>query len=128
MNINLFKLLDLIHYVKIKLGFHTPRSPYYLFKIKNFEQWDLDDLYLTLINLGYQYNYMSYQEPQQVFNVRKLYKNRQIHVRIYKDGTVHGHDEYNYEFKPFRHLRASTLTFISEHEREALKKWLGAEK
>lgn len=37
--------------------------------------------------------------------MRKLYNNRQVHVRTFEDGEIRMHDELNYEFEPVRHVQ-----------------------
>jgi len=120
----LFKVLDKIHAIKIFLGFHEPRSLFYMFNI-NLDTFDLDQIYKRLIDLGYQYNVLSYQDSGQIFNVRKLYGERQIHVRIFKDGEVRGHDELNFEFCPNKHLRGDSLREIEPMEVIKLKEKFG---
>ncbi len=68
-----------------------------------------DEAYRVLIGLGFQWNYVSYHEKGEVLNVRKLYDDRQIHVRLFNDKIVTVHDELNYDFHPFEHLKGVSL-------------------
>ncbi len=64
-----------------------------------------DTVFKKLIALGYQWEYFAYHDDGEVISMRKLYDNRQIHVRVYNDGEIRIHDELNYEFEPIRHLQ-----------------------
>jgi len=121
--LNLFTLLRFIRKIKVLLGLYTQRSCFYLFSIE-VEPLFERKFYEKLIGLGYQYNYLSYQEQGQVMNVRKLIGVKQIHLRLYKDGAVHGHYELNYEFYPKGHLHGEMLTVIPNSELNKIKKVL----
>ena len=80
-----------------------------------------------LIGKSYQYNYFSYTEKGQVSNMRKLYieivngydEIRQIHVRLFKDGSIYAHDELAYEYDALGHVNTESLKRINstiEHD------------
>lgn len=110
--------------IKNKIPFvNVPVSKYYLgrtiFKVIDFEK--------ILIEKSYQYNYFSYTEKGQVSNMRKLYINvvnrneeiRQIHIRLFKNGSIYVHDELAYEYDALGHIKAKTLqrpNVNDEHE------------
>lgn len=108
-----YKALQLIRRLKIMLGLHTERSKYH---IKNLSfPIDATDFYETMITLGYQYNPVCMQEKGQLFSVRKLYDRRQIHIRLFED-EITGHDEYNYEFAAYKHIRGVNVKPVSNEE------------
>jgi len=127
--INLFSLLRFIRKIKVMLGCSIQRSPFYLFNVM-MDPCVVCKFYELLIPLGYQYNYLSYQERGQVMNVRKLTGVKQFHLRLYDDGAVHGHYELNYEFFPNGHLAGEMLTVIPDPEfqkiKKALAQWLNS--
>lgn len=72
-----------------------------------------DTILERLIAAGYQWDYFAYNDDGERVSVRKLYKNRQTHVRTFEDGEIRMHDEVNYEFEPVEHLQ-STLVRASQ--------------
>ena len=87
-----------------------------------------------LINIGYQFNYFSYQDKDEITNLRKLYisseieyKIRQFHIRYYSDGEVKTHDELSYEEDAIAHIDGVSMSEIPKEEKEllitCLKKW-----
>jgi len=64
-----------------------------------------DRIYQKLIAIGYQWDYFAYNDDGENVSMRKLYDNRQIHVRTFDDGTIRMHDELNYEIEPVKHLQ-----------------------
>ena len=96
---------------------NVPKSEWYLGKCTlNIEEFEK-----KLIGASYQYNYFSYTEKGQVSNMRKLYievvngndEIRQIHVRLFDDGTIYAHDELAYEYDAIGHIKAKTLRRIN---------------
>lgn len=86
---------------------------------------DRDGAYRALIGIGYQTDRYVWEDVGQGLSVRKLYGERQIHVRIFLDGQVRVHDEFNPEFKSWSHYNRETLTVPDTEElkkiHEALK-------
>lgn len=77
---------------------------------------DVHEFEKILIGMGYQYNYFSYTEHGQLSNMRKLYTSgindevfRQVHIRLFDDGSVHAHDEFTYEYDAIGHINGVTL-------------------
>ena len=113
--------------IKNKIPFvNVPISKWYIgtsdISIEKFES--------LLISESYQYNYFSYTEKGQVSNMRKLYievvngneEIRQIHIRLFKDGTIYIHDELSYEYDALGHIKAKTIQRInSEIEHKLIK-------
>src|SRR3972149_260201 len=64
-----------------------------------------DDIYQKLVAIGYQWDYFAYNDDGEQVSMRKLYKDRQGHVRALDDGTIRMHDEFNYEIEPVKHLQ-----------------------
>ncbi len=64
-----------------------------------------DWIFEQLIALGYQWDYFAYHDDGEIISMRKLYGNRQIHVRVFDDGEIRIHDELNYEFEPIKHMQ-----------------------
>jgi len=129
MNVNLDNINTLINMinVKIKLYYITRKLKSMFASTKRgvYEEFrtdlDPDEAYKILIELGYQWNYISYHEKGEVLNVRKLYKDRQIHLRIFNDGVVTIHDELNYDFYPLEHLKGVSLYRADIHIVKYLK-------
>ena len=80
---------------------NTGRQSYLEFKTN----LNSDEIYNRLIPFAYQINYIGYNDNGEVLSLRKLYGMRQIHLRLFDDGEVRIHDEYNYEFYPIEHLK-----------------------
>lgn len=121
--LNLFTVLRFYRRIKVLLGFYTKRSPSHLFHVKQWPRFERV-FYKALIEIGYQYNYLSMQEKGQVMNVRRLAGAMQYHLRLFSDGEVRGHYEYNYEFDPEAHLRGESLAEIDAAEKRRIKKAL----
>lgn len=83
-----------------------------------------DEIYNRLIPFGYQINYVGYNDKGEVLSLRKLYGVRQIHLRLFDDGEVRIHDEYNYEFYPIEHLNGLTFQNLDEGTIQQLKEIL----
>jgi hypothetical protein len=64
-----------------------------------------DTVYHKLVATGYQWDYFAYNDDGEQVSMRKLYSDRQVHVRAFDDGTIRMHDEFNYEIEPVRHLQ-----------------------
>lgn len=88
-------------------------------------QLNRDEAYWALIGIGYQTDRYVWEDTGPGISVRKLYGERQIHVRIFPDGQVRAHDELNAEFKESGHYNSETLTMPETEElvriHEALK-------
>lgn len=63
------------------------------------------ECYRRLIPAGFQFSPLATHYPGQVFSVRRLAGEFQYHLRLYQDGTVTGHYEWNYEFEMVKHIR-----------------------
>ncbi len=68
-----------------------------------------DAVYQKLVTIGFQWDYFAYNDDGEQVSMRKLYKDRQIHVRTFDDGTIRMHDEFNYEIDPVKHLQESKV-------------------
>lgn len=85
-----------------------------------------------LIGASYQYNYFSYTEKGQISNMRRLYieivngyeEIRQVHVRLFDDGSIYAHDELAYEYDALGHVKAKTLKRINTVDEQELVKIL----
>ena len=64
-----------------------------------------DTIYQKLVATGYQWDYFAYNDDGEQVSMRKLYRDRQVHVRTFDDGTIRMHDEFNYEIEPVKHLQ-----------------------
>lgn len=84
---------------------NTGRQSYFEFKTN----LNSEEIYNRLIPFGYQINYIGYNDRREVLSLRKLYGVRQIHLRLFDDGEIRIHDEYNYEFYPIEHLNGHTF-------------------
>lgn len=104
--------------------FGNEREPYLI----GYINIDLSRVEDTLIELGYQPNYFSFDDDGQFTSMRIIYiedgKWRQKHVRAFKDGELRGHDELSYEEDANGHLHGDTLRPIDEKEIERLKSYL----
>lgn len=121
--INLFTVSRFSRKIKVLLGFYSDRSPFYMFHVNQWPRFERV-FYKALIEIGYQYNYLSLQEKGQVMNVRRLTGAMQYHLRLFSDGEVRGHYEYNYEFCPQAHLHGEGLVGIVAGEKRRIKKAL----
>lgn len=84
-----------------------------------------------LITIGYQFNYFSFQDKDELINLRKLYISpkyqiRQYHIRLYADGEIRAHDELSYEEDAIGHVDSISMQEIPTTEKEAIIKILDA--
>ncbi len=84
-----------------------------------------------LIEINYQFNYFSFQDKDELTNLRRLYvspdlKIRQFHIRYYSDGEVRAHDELSYEEDAIGHVDSVSMTEIPTSEKELLIKCLNS--
>jgi len=120
----MIRLNYLVRKIKELIPFiNTPRGPFYEFKTK----FDADKVYSTLIPFGWQINYISYHEKDEILGLRKLYDVRQIHLRLFKDGEVRIHDEYNYDFYPVKHMHGEDFKPADRATVTQLKEMLSGE-
>ncbi len=111
----------LIRKIKSYIPFlNIEREPYPEFKTN----MNTDEIYGNLIPFGYQINYIAYNDRQEILNLRKLYGERQIHLRIFKDNEVRLHDELNYEFYPIEHLNSESLKSVDRQTIQQLREIL----
>jgi|GEM_PF-2708902 len=68
-----------------------------------------DTIYQKLIAIGYQWDYFAYNDDGEQVSMRKLYRDRQVHLRAFDDGTIRMHDELNYELEPMKHLQVALV-------------------
>ncbi len=116
-------LIDLYFYInKIKklLGIVSKREPFVIGKT----DLPMNTCYELLITLGYQWDYFAWEDIGEGISVRKLFSDCQTHVRIFKDGEIRAHDEYNYEFEPKRHYDSVILRYIDHGEKLRILKVL----
>lgn len=85
---------------------------------------DPDDVYGTMISFGWQWNYLAYHDRGEVLNLRKLYGMRQLHFRLFEDGEVRMHDEFNAEFYPLQHLSGEEVKQVDRATVEQLREML----
>ncbi len=105
-----------INKIKKMLGLVTDREPYVLGRT----QLTMDECYEALIPICYQYDYFAWEDVGEGLSVRKLYGDRQIHVRVFTDGEVRVHDEFNYEYSPLGHYNGETLMNPAPEELEKI--------
>jgi len=84
------------------------------------------DFYHRVIPAGYQVNYLSTHYPGQIFTARRLEGDYQYHLRLYCDGTVTGHYEWNYEFEMLKHIRGINCRPLYRDEIRQLETLLSA--
>jgi len=107
-------------YIKIvnKLGFKKEPEEFNLFKVN---LSSLEQVVDRLRSNRYYYNDFSTTYKGQVYTVRKLLDlDHQIHLRIYRDGTVTGH----YELQPehaTEHLKGVELRKLTPSEIEEVR-------
>lgn len=99
-------------------AFANDREP---FPVGNTLLRDVDEIDTRLIIVGYQPNYFSYGDRDQITSMRKMYIDsegcwRQVHVRVFDDGEIRMHDELSYEEDAVSHLDAKTLKFPGHDE------------
>jgi len=100
------------------------RQDYVLTKVDP-ETLHEDDFAMKLITIGYQFNYFSFQDKDEVMNLRKLYISpqyqiRQYHVRLYSDGEIRAHDELSYEEDAVGHVDSVSMGQISTVEKDKI--------
>ncbi len=117
----LVKLYWFVNEIKKRIGLVSQREPYKIGETV----MSMDDACIALIPLGYTWDYFAWEDIGEGVSVRKLYENRQIHVRVFRDGEVRMHDEFNYEFEPIRHFNGDTTRIPKQDEIELVKKVLG---
>jgi hypothetical protein len=64
-----------------------------------------DTIFEKLIARGFQWDYFAYNDDGEQVSMRRLYNNRQVHVRTFENGEIRMHDELNYEFEPVKHIQ-----------------------
>jgi len=64
-----------------------------------------DTIFEKLVSIGFQWDYFAYNDDGEQVSMRKLYRNRQVHVRTFENGEIRMHDELNYEFEPVKHIQ-----------------------
>ncbi len=84
-----------------------------------------EEFAIRLINIGYQFNYFSFEDKDETMNLRKLYispnyKIRQYHIRLYNDGEVRAHDEISYEEDAVAHIDGVSSGDIPLIEKEKI--------
>ncbi len=119
-------------FIKIKLWnlwkkyvlslFKSEREPYYIgyidMKISEFSSDEiLQNTENVLLNNEYQPDYLSNEDRGQYTSMRRMYvdesgKWRQIHIRVFNDGEVRGHDELAPEEDAYAHLHGVTAREI----------------
>ena len=78
------------------------------------------DFYLRLIPQGYQFCLICTHYRGQIFSVRRLIGEFQYHLRLYDDGTVTGHYEWNYEFDPVSHSKGMDCRNLHQEEIDSI--------
>jgi len=111
------KVYTLIDIVATRLKIVTKRQPFPV----GFTKLSQDDIFMKLLSLGYQWDYLAYHDEGEFISMRRLYNERQVHVRAFRDGQITMHDEVNYEFDPIRHLRDPPVIPAPEAVREVLE-------
>jgi len=99
-----WKIVKWWRHVRIMLRIYSDRgkAEHFLFSLT--ESITPKDFYEKVIPLHYQYDPFATQYKGQIFSVRKLEGQMQYHVRVYKDGSISGHHEHNYEFDMKAHV------------------------
>lgn len=102
-------------------------SAHYCFTIPKPQAGYPADFYHAIIPQGYQVNYLSTHYPGQIFTTRRLVGDYQYHLRLYYDGTVTGHYEWNYEFETLKHIHGIDCRPLYQDEIKQLETLLLAE-
>ena len=102
-------------------GVGKKEQEHYLFTFPD-KSTDLE-LYVRLAGCGWTPNYMGYPYKGQIYQCRRLLKagKYQLHVRIYRDGTVTGHFEITPEWDTSDHLSGVDLRTMNKFESLRLK-------
>ena len=110
---------------RIMLRIYSDRgkAEYFLFSLP--ESIPPKDFYEKVIPLHYQYDPFATQYRGQIFSVRKLEGQMQYHVRVYKDGSISGHYEHNYEFHMKSHVSGQGCRTMLASEYAELEVVLG---
>jgi hypothetical protein len=98
------------------------RQDYILTKVDP-ETLYADEFAMKLITIGYQFNYFSFEDKDEIMNLRKLYISphhqiRQFHVRLYSNGEIRAHDELSYEEDAVGHVNSVTMGQIPIAEKD----------
>jgi hypothetical protein len=65
----------------------------------------LIELELFLIERGYHFGALSWRDPGEILNLRKLEgEHYQFHIRVFNDGEIRVHYEYSSESRPVAHI------------------------
>ncbi len=123
LNINLKIKLWILWKRYILSLFKHDMEPYFI----GYTHLKLDDIENTLINMGYQPDYFSFDNKGQITSMRKIYITslgvwRQKHIRAFEDGTITGHDELTFEEDAEAHLRGDTMHSIDAEELVLIQK------
>ena len=111
-------LLRLLEFLKI----HNYRQN---FPIGFVKVGDITKVKVFLIKKGYEENIFAWRDPGEVVDVRKTDEEEfRYHLRIFEDGEVRGHYEYNGEVKPLKHIFEACFVGRESYFRGLLRKWL----
>lgn len=96
------KVYTLIDYALVMMKISNTRQPF-MVGVTHLEE---DEAFRRLIQLKkYSPDYLAFFDKGQRISMRYLYDKRQVHVRVFDDGTITMHDEPNYDYDPMAHLR-----------------------
>ncbi len=109
-------------------------EPYYIGKT-DMPVWEVED---ALVGLGFTPDYFCFRDgdktKKQITSMRLLYKVplpnghsiwRQMHIRLFDDGTVTGHDEIAYDRNAIDHLNGVSLRPIDDYNLRNISLALG---
>jgi len=80
---------------------------------------NIEKVETALIGFGFQPNYFSFGDLDQITSMRKMYIDpegfwRQTHIRVHKDGEIRGHDELCYEESAIEHVNGVDCREIND--------------
>jgi hypothetical protein len=106
-----------------KTGMHSTRQD---FLIGSFNaELKVSDLETHLISQEYHLGVLSWKDPGEILNLRKLDgKLYQYHIRVFDDGEVRAHYEYSSESRPLQHVLESHFEPRHEYFQELLGEYL----
>ncbi len=109
----------------LKVGFisHSGRQPFLLGKL--LPQKTLHQLKNHLETLGFQNNFVAWDDDAQTLSMRKLIgSEHQYHLRAFKDGEIRGHYEFTPEADPLQHYYDNRVHPKTEDFLHFLEGWI----
>ncbi len=105
-----------------KLHFHHYRQKYHIGFVK---KKDVLKIKRYLIKSGYGPAILSWKDPGEIVNMRKMDKKVfSYHLRIFDDGEVRAHYEYTSETRPLYHITERVFISKKKYYKNLLKRFL----